>query len=417
MQFEETAAPPSHCPICQDDRQYLGPNGQEWTTLPDLARTSRNITRPIETGIIGIATEPVFAIGQRAMLIRDPAGNILWDCITFIDDETVEILKARGGLAAIALSHPHYYSSIVEWSRRLGGVPVYLHADDADWVMRRDPRIVFWSGERREILPGATLIRVGGTFPAPPCFTGRQALPAKARFTPVTRCTWRRTSDTSASCTAIRISSRCRHPPSGGSLKPLIPFSSIASMAPGGTQWCRRARRWPWRCPRSDTSTPLPNSPPRFRREGSVHRFKGESKALLGRGEKARRGARSSGPGAGRDQVRSTALAAWSGLRPPFRGTPRSWASSRPWLRKNLAQPRHGAYKSCKEEAGREGDHGNHGGLGQGRHQELVQGHRDGHEYRRMEHVHAEGVGREEARHQGRSVHPLAVQRDEPEAD
>lgn len=165
VQFDETAAPPSHCPICRDDRQYLGPNGQEWTTLPDLARTSRNITRPIEAGIIGIATEPVFAIGQRAMLIETPAGNILWDCITYIDDETVDMLKSRGGLAGIALSHPHYYSSIVEWSRRLGGVPVYLHADDADWVMRRDPCIVFWSGERREILPGATLIRVGGHFP------------------------------------------------------------------------------------------------------------------------------------------------------------------------------------------------------------------------------------------------------------
>jgi glyoxylase-like metal-dependent hydrolase (beta-lactamase superfamily II) len=165
VQFPETAAPPSHCPICQDDRQYLGPNGQEWTTLPDLARTSRNITRPIEPGITGISTEPVFAIGQRAMLIETPAGNILWDCITFIDDETVKAVKSRGGLAAIALSHPHYYSSIVEWSRRLGGVPVYLHADDADWAMRRDPCLVFWSGERREILPGATLIRVGGHFP------------------------------------------------------------------------------------------------------------------------------------------------------------------------------------------------------------------------------------------------------------
>ncbi len=165
VQFPETAAPPSQCPICQDDRQYLGPNGQEWTTLPDLARTSRNITRPIEPGITGISTEPVFAIGQRAMLIETPAGNILWDCITFIDDETVKAVKSRGGLAAIALSHPHYYSSIVEWSRRLGGVPVYLHADDADWVMRRDPCMVFWSGERREILPGATLIRVGGHFP------------------------------------------------------------------------------------------------------------------------------------------------------------------------------------------------------------------------------------------------------------
>ena len=28
-----------------------------------------------------------------------------------------------GGLKAIAISHPHYYSSMVEWSRAFGGVP------------------------------------------------------------------------------------------------------------------------------------------------------------------------------------------------------------------------------------------------------------------------------------------------------
>ena len=165
VQFAESESPPQSCPICQDSRQYVGPSGQEWTTLADLARTSRNGIRPIEPGITGISTEPVFAIGQRAMYIRTPAGNILWDCISLIDDETVRALKSEGGLAAIAVSHPHYYSTVVEWSRRFGGVPVYLHADDAQWVMRPDPCVVFWQGEQREILPGATLVRVGGHFP------------------------------------------------------------------------------------------------------------------------------------------------------------------------------------------------------------------------------------------------------------
>jgi hypothetical protein len=164
-QFGETVAPPPQCPICQDERQYVGPNGQEWTTLADLARASRNGLRPIEPGLTGVSTEPVFAIGQRAMLIETPAGNILWDCISYIDDETVATLKSHGPLVAIAVSHPHYFSSMVEWSRRFGGVPVYLHADDAPWVMRPDPCIVFWKGGQRELAPGVTLIRVGGHFP------------------------------------------------------------------------------------------------------------------------------------------------------------------------------------------------------------------------------------------------------------
>jgi glyoxylase-like metal-dependent hydrolase (beta-lactamase superfamily II) len=165
MQFAESAEPPQRCPICEDPRQYVGSNGQEWTTLERLASIGRNIVRPLEPGMSGIATDPTFAIGQRAMLIELPQGNVLWDCISYIDDETVEWVRSRGGLAAIAVSHPHYYSSVVEWSRRFGGVPVYLHADDAQWVMRPDPCIVHWEGGQLEILRGATLVRVGGHFP------------------------------------------------------------------------------------------------------------------------------------------------------------------------------------------------------------------------------------------------------------
>ncbi|MBV8769958.1 MAG: MBL fold metallo-hydrolase, partial [Hyphomicrobiales bacterium] len=32
-QFSPTEAPPSLCPICTDDRQFVGWEGQAWTTL------------------------------------------------------------------------------------------------------------------------------------------------------------------------------------------------------------------------------------------------------------------------------------------------------------------------------------------------------------------------------------------------
>ena len=58
-----------------------------------------------------IYTQPDFAIAQRALLIRTPAGNFLWDCIALIDDATVDLIKGLGGLAGIAISHPHYYTT------------------------------------------------------------------------------------------------------------------------------------------------------------------------------------------------------------------------------------------------------------------------------------------------------------------
>ena len=54
---------------------------------------------------------------------------MLWDCVTLLDDDTAAAVERRGGLAAIAISHPHYYSAMVDWGRRFG-CPVYLHAAD-----------------------------------------------------------------------------------------------------------------------------------------------------------------------------------------------------------------------------------------------------------------------------------------------
>ncbi len=163
-QFEATEYPPESCPICEDDRQYVGPNGQQWTTLEKLQRSYRNSYRKKENGLLAIGMEPSFAIGQRALLVQSPSGNILWDCIPLIDDATIELIKGLGGLKAIAISHPHYYSTMVEWSKSFGDIPVYLHEDDRKWVMRPDDRIQFWNGETKSLFNDMTLIRCGGHF-------------------------------------------------------------------------------------------------------------------------------------------------------------------------------------------------------------------------------------------------------------
>ncbi|HZO91635.1 MAG TPA: hypothetical protein VFB38_25155 [Chthonomonadaceae bacterium] len=164
VQFTETERPPEHCPICADERQYINPNGQAWTTLEDLRTDHRSVLQEHEPGLMGIGTEPHFAIGQRALLVQSPGGNILWDCISLMDDAAVEAVRARGGLSAIAISHPHFYAAMVEWSRAFGGVPIYLHAADREWVMRSDPAIAYWEGETQALGEGLTLIHCGGHF-------------------------------------------------------------------------------------------------------------------------------------------------------------------------------------------------------------------------------------------------------------
>jgi hypothetical protein len=162
-QFAPSTQEPVRCPICDEPRQFVPSSGQSWTTRDALARRYCNCFRQHEKGLIGIGTVPVFAIGQRALLLKTDRGNVLWDCISLLDDATVEIVKGLGGLSGIAISHPHYYGSMVEWAHAFGA-PIHLHAADRQWVMRPDPAIKFWDGDTLALASGVTLIRCGGHF-------------------------------------------------------------------------------------------------------------------------------------------------------------------------------------------------------------------------------------------------------------
>ena len=154
VQYEASAAPPAHCPIC----------GQAWTTLAELQRDHQPIFREEEPNLLGIGTEPRFAIGQRMQLIQSTQGNVLWECMSLINDEAVAKVKSLGQVSAMSMSHPHFFSSIIEWSDALGGVPIYVHAADERWLGRRSKNIVLWQGETLQLSPEVTLINCGGHF-------------------------------------------------------------------------------------------------------------------------------------------------------------------------------------------------------------------------------------------------------------
>jgi glyoxylase-like metal-dependent hydrolase (beta-lactamase superfamily II) len=164
VQHAPTDVPPERCPICDDERQYVGWEGQRWITVAEMAaRGFRNEVRNQEPGLTGVRTEPRFAIGQRALLVQTPEGNVLWDCVSLIDEDTVRRVEELGGLSALSVSHPHFYDSMVEWSHAFGGAPIHLPRADREWVMRPDPVVEFYD-DAIEVVPGVTLVRCGGHF-------------------------------------------------------------------------------------------------------------------------------------------------------------------------------------------------------------------------------------------------------------
>ncbi|KAL2009922.1 hypothetical protein VTN00DRAFT_5729 [Thermoascus crustaceus] len=180
----------SSCKICDDPRQYLPAHGQSWTTLRKLQDSKQYRNEFVidklahQSGnknllLVSIYTVPKLAIGQRALLCCTPRGNILWDCLTYIDDETVAKINDLGGVSAIVISHPHYFTTCLHWAEAFG-CKVYLSSEDGEWIMRRgDPaRQALWTGNRLPLLgpvgndenkneDGADFvaIKTGGHFP------------------------------------------------------------------------------------------------------------------------------------------------------------------------------------------------------------------------------------------------------------
>ncbi|MBH8608370.1 MBL fold metallo-hydrolase [Thermoactinomyces sp. CICC 10521] len=164
-QYPPTTEPPARCAICDEERQYVHPDGQTWTTLEMMRESGRYHNEIIhdEEGLYSITTNPRFAIGQTTYLVQDQGFNVLWDCIAYLDEKTVAEVKKLGGVQAIALSHPHYYSTMVEWAETFDA-PIYIHTDDKEWVMRPSDYIQFWTGESLQLSEGMTLHRLGGHF-------------------------------------------------------------------------------------------------------------------------------------------------------------------------------------------------------------------------------------------------------------
>ena len=163
-QFPPSAEPPPACPICTDARQFVGLDGQQWTTLEQLPRKYHNIILEQEVNLHSIHTEPQFAIGERAFLIQTREGNVLWDCLALLDQRTIDAVRALGGIQAIAISHPHYYTTMVEWSQVFKNAPIHLHSADRPWVLRPHANVQHWSGDSTKLLADLVLIHTPGHF-------------------------------------------------------------------------------------------------------------------------------------------------------------------------------------------------------------------------------------------------------------
>jgi glyoxylase-like metal-dependent hydrolase (beta-lactamase superfamily II) len=154
---------PELCTICSDERQYIPATGQSWTMPSHLHRKHSIKLNKIKDRLYEIEINPMFAIGQRALLVLSEQGNVLWDCIPMLDEMTIEFIKSKGGLKAIAFSHPHYYSNMNDWAA-VFDCPVFIHKNDAGHIMVKGKHIQLWEGDALDLWDGMKLHCIGGHF-------------------------------------------------------------------------------------------------------------------------------------------------------------------------------------------------------------------------------------------------------------
>ena len=156
--------PPAECLVCEDDRQWVPAEGQQWTTLEQLRGRGTRITSfEVEADLWGLRAEPGVGIAQQTMVVRVAEGTLLFDCVGYIDDDAVDFVRSLGPTLAVAASHPHMYGVQTEWAQALGDVPVLVAERDREWVRRPSPLVELYD-ERRVVAPGLTIHRVGGHF-------------------------------------------------------------------------------------------------------------------------------------------------------------------------------------------------------------------------------------------------------------
>ena len=162
VQQPDTPRPPGGCPICNDERQYVGWGGQQWTTMAEIARDHEVVVREEEPGLTGIGVQPAIGIGQRALLVRTPDGNVLWDCVPLLDEAARARITELGGIDAICMSHPHFYAAHVDFADAFDA-RVLIPRADQQWIQRPSPRIELFDDDA-EPVPGVTVARIGGHF-------------------------------------------------------------------------------------------------------------------------------------------------------------------------------------------------------------------------------------------------------------
>ena len=150
------------CPICDDERQFMPPDGVQRWADPTALDVSVRVAE-LEPGLWGISLTGAPGIGQQAKIIQTDKGNVMVEVPAAINKDAVDAVLKLGNVVAIVPSHPHMFGCQSLWSAALGA-PVYVAKADAEWLGVRPEGAVYWEGTLK-VASGVVASSPGGHFP------------------------------------------------------------------------------------------------------------------------------------------------------------------------------------------------------------------------------------------------------------
>lgn len=167
-EYPAAPTPPLACPICEDERQWVPKDGQQWVRADTLPKSHTNRIEEIEPGLFGIGVEPKFGIGQIAFFIpsNEPGkGGIIWEGIPFYSPETINWLKEMGGVDTWIYSHPHLYGSIATNAAHFPDSKILVPEADNDWQPYPSNQYRYFNEKTLQLTDKVSVHVPGGQFP------------------------------------------------------------------------------------------------------------------------------------------------------------------------------------------------------------------------------------------------------------
>ncbi len=155
---------PVGCPICMDTRNALPEDGWDFKDERWAEATFETDWAEVAPGLWGFTARPKFGLGATGWLMVRPAsagGNVMFESCPWYSAPALAQIRALGGIAVLAASHPHGYGALWQLQREFDPV---LTVHRADIPYTKAFRVTWPADDVHEIAPGLTLHHIGGHY-------------------------------------------------------------------------------------------------------------------------------------------------------------------------------------------------------------------------------------------------------------